>query len=392
MHDDFPMIESDTQSAVPLIPARDGPCAFPRVDRFEEWLHAPAPLESMHPRFDIRRAVPAEFDGIYDLVNDTFGVKRSRLRYDWIYRRNPYGTARCWVVIDRANRRLVGSIASWPWPMARGAQCVEGAQDGDSVIAPEWQRQGIDRLRTEVWRSHAWQSKIITLSWPNEKSRGAGIKRGRSARIVGPIAKAVLLLNTKAYLAGRDWPALVSAAGGALVDTALTAWRTLAVQGAKGFAVEAVRRFESSFDEITRRCMTWPGFWSPHDADFLNWRYLDHPAAQYLAFALVDARKLAGYAVLKIDGQASWLMDFVTPVTPSRLAPALLLHVIETARAAGCTHLKFAAPPKWRHWRLLHAAGFLPVRSEIYLWPAGEEPELRRLPMWQLVPGDMDDA
>src|ERR1700730_4249314 len=85
----------------------------PRVDRFEEWLHDPAPLESMHARFDIRRAIPAEFDDIYELVNAVFGLKRSPAEYDWLYRRNPYGIARCWVVFDRASGRLIGSNASW---------------------------------------------------------------------------------------------------------------------------------------------------------------------------------------------------------------------------------------------------------------------------------------
>jgi hypothetical protein len=383
--------ELGTESAVALSGAGDGPFRVPRVDRFEEWLHAPAPLESMHPRFDIRRAVPAEFDGIYDLVNEAFGFERSRLRHDWIYRHNPYGTARCWVVIHRASGRLVGSTASWPWPMARGTQRVEGTQGGDWVIAPGWQRQGISELRSPVWRSHAWHNNTIALSWPNEKSRGSGIKRGRSVDIVGPVPKAVLILNAKAYLAGRDWPAVVSAVGGSVVGTALMAWRRLLIRRETGLAVEAVRRFESSFDTVTQRCMAWPGFWSPHDADFLNWRYLDHPTAHYLAFALVDGGALAGYSVLKIDGQVSWLMEFVTPVSPRRLGAVLLLHTIETARAAGCTHLKFSAPPGWRHWRLFRAAGFVRVPSEIYLWPGGEAPEVRQLTMWQWVPGDMDD-
>ncbi len=83
--------------------AMAAPFPFPRVDRFEEWLHAPAHLESRHPRFDIRRAMPAEFDAIYALVNDVFGFQRSRAHYDWIYRSNPYGIARCWVVFDRAS-------------------------------------------------------------------------------------------------------------------------------------------------------------------------------------------------------------------------------------------------------------------------------------------------
>ena len=334
--------------------------------------------------------MPAEFEAIYDLVNDTFNIQRSRAEYDWLYRRNPYGIARCWVVFDRASERLVGSLAFWPWPMARGTHRVEGAQWGDFVVAPEWQRQGINGLQNHTWRSHAWQAETIALSWPNEKGRRAVIKNGHGAEIVGPMPKAVLLLNAKALIAGRNWPALASAVGavgGAVVDTVLTVWHKLVLRDQTGLAVEAVRRFDSSIDDVTQQCLTWPRFWSPHDADFLNWRYLEHPTARHLAFALLDDGKLAGYYVLKIDGRGSWLMEFVAPVSPRRLGSELLLHVIKTAQTAGCTHLQFSAPPRWRHWKLLRAAGFLPLPSEIYVWQPGEEPELRQPSMWQWVPG-----
>lgn len=363
----------------------------PRVDRFRDWLQAPVPLESTHPRFDIRRARPEEFDGIYDLVDESFGVERPRAVYDWLYRRNPYGLARCWVVIDRASGRLVGNTAAWPWPMARGAQLVEGAQSGDWVIAPRWQRQGISGLRAEVRRSHPWNNKVTVLSWPNEKSRGSGIKRDLSADILGPVPKAVLPLNTTSLLSERGWPALLARAGGSITDAVRAMWRTVSLGGQSREAITQVRRFDAAFDDVTQRCMAWPGFWSPHDADFLNWRYLDHPAGQYVAFALADSTDLAGYYVLKIVAPAAWLMEFAAPTSSRGIADALLRHAIETARDAGCSHLKFSAPAAWRHWKLFRTAGFLPALSDIYVWPAGEGPEVMQLSMWQWVPGDMDD-
>lgn len=364
---------------------------FTRADRFEEWLHAPVPLEATpHPRFEIRRAMPADFEAIYRLVNETFGVTRSQLQFDWIYRRNPHGLARCWIVFERESGRLVSSSASWPWPLARGKDCLEGVLDGDSVVAPGWQRQGIDRLRAEIGGSHPWEADTIALSWPNEKSVGAVIKRGRGAHIHGPVPKGVLMLNAKAYLAERARTAGMGAACGSAVDLSLKAWRRLVLGHLTGVRIEALRRFESSLDEVTQRCMSWPGFWSPHEAEFLNWRYLEHPVAHYLAFALVEEGTPTGYYVLKIDGQASWLMEFVAPASPRHSAKILLLHAIETAHGAGCTHIVFWAPPEWRHWKLMRAAGFLPLPSGIYFWPAGEDPELRRFTMWQWVPGDMD--
>ncbi len=91
---------------------------------------------------------------IYDLVDAAFGVKRSPAVYDWLYRRNPYGTARCWVAFDRSSGRLLSSLAGWPWPMARGTQAREGLLWGDWATAPGMQRQGISLWVEKLRRSH----------------------------------------------------------------------------------------------------------------------------------------------------------------------------------------------------------------------------------------------
>jgi GNAT superfamily N-acetyltransferase len=366
-----------------------GPVGRRLPDRFEEWLHLPVPLESTHPRFDIRRAPPAEFDAIYGLVDDAFGVRRPRALYDWLYRRNPYGRARCWVVIERASGRLIGSTASWPWPMARGAEPIEGVLAGDWVVAPDWQRQGIAALRGKVRALHPWQDTITALSWPNEKSLAQGRKYDRSVELLGPVPRGVLPLKSAALLRARQWPAPLRSVLGTAGDIALQAWRTLILRTRGGEDIKEVRRFDATFDAVTQRCMAWHGFWPPHDAEFLNWRYLDHPTAQYAAFALVTSAGPAGYCVVRTEAEAAWLMEFAAPAAPRHLANALLLSAIAVARDAGCTCLKFSAPPGWRHWRLFRTAGFLPILSEVFFWPAGP-PEVMQLNQWQWVPGDMD--
>lgn len=363
-----------------------------RIDRFEDWLRAPAPLESKHPQFDIRRAIPTDFERIYELVDETFGFNRSHDRYDWIYRRNPSGLARCWLTFDRASGRLVGSWASWPWPMARGTQWVEGCQDGDWVVARGWQRHGTGDLCAEALRSHAWQANVIRLAWPNEKSRGVAMKHGHGTEIIGPVPKAVLILRGKDFLKEIEWPALLGALGGKAADVALMGWSRIRLHRRAKLKVEEVRHFDAGFDDVTQRCMSWDGYWSPHDAAFMNWRYLHHPSSQHCAFAMSDERGVIGYYILKIEQQRCWLMEFVTPLVPSDLRSTMLLHLIGTARAQGCHSIQFSAPPGWRHWRFLRSAGFIPVPSGIFQWPwpNEEEPERGDLNMWQWVPGDMD--
>ena len=149
-------------------------------DRFEEWLRMPLPREAGDPRFEIRRAPPSEFERIYDLVDATFGVARPRVLYDWLYRRNPAGMARCWIVSEKRSGHLIGSAAHLPWPIARSGEALWGFQVGDAVAAPGFQRQGISELRG---RAHTWDpdhAKEIRFAWPSATS-GSGDTVARSS-------------------------------------------------------------------------------------------------------------------------------------------------------------------------------------------------------------------
>jgi hypothetical protein len=117
---------------------------------FEEWFQAPLPENSSDPRFEVRRAHPTEFERLYDLVDEVFGVKRPRAVFDWLYRANSAGVARGWVVEEKATRRRLCRGAFWPWALAHGLEPHLGYLAGDSVVAPDWQRQGIAKIRHRI--------------------------------------------------------------------------------------------------------------------------------------------------------------------------------------------------------------------------------------------------
>ena len=76
-------------------------------------------------------------------------------------------------------------------------------------------------------------------------------------------------------------------------------------------STEEVRRFDTHFDPVTVRHMRTPLFWCPHNADFLNWRYLDHPTETYVAFAVVEKEEPIAYAVARIDAEEAAVVEFV---------------------------------------------------------------------------------
>ena len=362
---------------------------------FQAWLAAPLPPFTGDTRFDVRRALPSEFDQIYDLVDETFDERRPRSQYEWLYRRNPKGVARCWIVIDKQTDRIVSNVARFPWPLARGEERIPGTFAGDSVTAPQWQRQGLSQLRREARLSHPWENAGanfgVSLGAPNSKSRASLVKYDREEHIVGRLPEAAILFESRSYLERIGCPPRLAKSAGPAIDWLWRSWRRAALADSASFDVERVRRFDSEFDAVTTRCMSWPEFWSPHDSEFLNWRYLDHPTKTQVALSISGAEGLLGYSVVRLQPPAATLMEFAVPTEPESLRRQLLLHATRVAEEAGCTHLVFFAPPLWRHWPMLRRVGFVPYRGKRYVDAVGAfEPAIFDLDRWQLVPGDRD--
>jgi hypothetical protein len=362
---------------------------------FQAWLTAPLSPFAGDTRFDVRRANPSEFDQIYDLVDETFDERRPRSQYEWLYRRNPKGVARCWIVIHKQTGRIVSNIARFPWPLARGRERIPGTFAGDSVTAPQWQRQGLTQLRREVRLSHPWENAGanfgVSFAAPNSKSRSVSVKYGRGGQTMGPLPEAAILFDSRSYLEQLGCSPLLAKTAGPAIDWLWRSWRRTALTDSSSFHVEEARRFDSEFDSVTEKCMSWPEFWCPHDSEFLNWRYLDHPTKTQVALSISGAEGLLGYTVVRLQPPAAMLMEFAAPTEPESLRRQLLLHATHVAEEAGCTHLSFFAPPLWRHWSMFRRVGFVPYRAKRYIDAGGAfQPAIFELDNWQLVPGDRD--
>jgi GNAT superfamily N-acetyltransferase len=359
-------------------------------DHYEAWLRKPAASGSSDPRFEVRPARLSEYERIYDLVDTVFGVARPRALYDWAYRRNPLGAARCWVVVEKGRGRIVCSVTHFPWPIARDGEAVCGTLAGDSAVDPEYQRQGISALRRRVQDGNPIHESETRIGWPNEKSIGRMRKSGHAAEVTGPLYEGVFPLDASVGRISREWARRLVAAGGRLRE----GWARDGDAARRDLKLEAVGRFDSSFDEATQRCMAWKGFWSPHDAEFLNWRYLDRPVGDYRALAVRADDEVAGYCVIRTDGDEGkgLLLEFAAPEQGE--VPRLVLRsALKAAREAGCRQLGFFATPGWRHWPTFRAAGMVPRRPHRFVQLTGS-PALgaQTLENWQLVPGDGDSS
>ena len=363
------------------------------TDQFFNWKSSQDGPPCADDRFEVRRAEEPDFPRIYDLVNEAFGSKRTRKQFEWLYRDNPSGVARCYVMIERASGEFIRSTANFPWPIRCGDEPLLGAIGGDSVTHPSKQCQGLTRIMKPCTRLD-WDRYQFTLGGPNALSRAATkAHAGKEENILGRLRMGVLPLDPERTLRQRQKRHRLTIPAEAIILRKITQLASaVTLRGAPKAHTEYVTRFDSTFDPTTLRHMQTPSYWCPHNADFLNWRYLDHPAESYIAVAVIEDEKPVAYSIVRLDENRAAIVDFAAPTSPGGAKRALLLRVIESARSAGCLWLQFEATPRFRHWNFLHRSGFLPVRSSSFvnLYADLVPPEAHHLRNWQLTSGDRD--
>ena len=359
-------------------------------DPFEAFHLKPAEKTSSDPRFTVRQALESDFEGIYRCVDAAFGKKRPRDAYEWMYLKNPYGRALAWIVEDNATREIVKTGAKFPWPIWCGNQPVRGAISGDAATLPQWQRKGLSHIRREVNHSHEFYGTTCAISGPNEGSRTVSTKAGEADEILGCLAGGIFLLDMKKLLAEETprIPGLLRNIAGASANALHALWPKPVFRSSEqtNYRIEQVASFSSAIDAITLKAMAFKGYWCPHNAEFLNWRYLQHPLDRYEGFVMFKNDTPVAYSVLRFDGVQATLSEFAAPQDD------LLRRTIAIARKAGCGYVNFFGPPAWPYWSLFKRAGMLPYKTNNWFevsYDADKEGALD-FNNWQVTPGDRD--
>lgn len=357
------------------------PIPGPHKRDWSAWRASHPGLECPDSRFELRYSTPDDFPEIYGLINSGFPVQRSAGDLDWLYHENPYGPARCELVVERASGRIIHSNARIPWPLARGDEFLEAAIGADSVTRPDFQRQGLYQHRKSFEKAHPWFPEHINISLPNNKSRGASRKYGEpSADAPMPILKRVV--NWQGWLADRaPLPAPL------FVSTLLTN----ITNPSRGHEPELVEtnNFTGAHEALSLSCNRTSHFWCPHGAEWMNWRYNRHPRHTYISWSLIKDDEVKAFSVVSLRGKSALLMELVAP--DHQTGFDVLASTERYLRESGVHVLEVFTTPNWHMFKLFKQRHYYSRPSDIYVNTRSVNyPEAHDSANWQLLPGDSD--
>ncbi len=305
-------------------------------------------------RADDRRQVEA----LYRRVFGPDAADANRLRWDWQYRRNPYGSAdgpHIWIAREGAT--IVGQYATMPVRLLANGKEIDASWGMDVMVAPERQRQGLGDVLFRTWDRNTGAALGLGLSdasyrlfqkmnWPD----------------VGPVACLVKPLSRRA-LRRPTWPVALNR----FVSYVTFPWirRVSRARPLTG-EVQLIRHFDDRFTRLWERVRDRFAFAVRRDASYLNWKYIQAPHVRYSVAALVDNGEAAGYAVYRHvrepRGRVTLLVDFLTDPDDEAGFLTLLRWVDREARAADSDKIRtFAMHGAFR--RLLKKSGYFVVKS-----------------------------
>jgi len=105
-------------------------------------------------------------------------------------------------------------------------------------------------------------------------------------------------------------------------------------------SISEISTFSKEFDELWERNSNRSKVMVVRDRKYLDWRFINKPGKEYVAFKARSGGKTSGYIVLKITNDKSYIMDILTD-DDHRIGRDLISYAVEHSRREGAKDMVF---------------------------------------------------
>jgi GNAT superfamily N-acetyltransferase len=290
----------------------------------------------------IRPLAAGDETAILALSKLVFGCDEPLERWRSLFPDNPFSRPIVYVAVAD-DGRLIGHYAFIPTPFRKGGRPTLAALAYQSMIHPDFQRQGILKALAAAAEKQLDEDRMLTaMAFVNDKSFHAYTAHFGWTKLVDcPIYFAVVDPREPLEKALKWAPlARLLAPAAGLINALLSPGRRAR---SSDIAIRRADRFDSRVDDLWR---TFSGEF-PHaverDSRYLNWRFAGKPARYsiLLAESASPAPRLLGAAVVKVEKKFGLLFGYVVELfhDPARpeAAELLVARALEEIKSSGCS-------------------------------------------------------
>jgi hypothetical protein len=307
---------------------------------------------------------PAQIDGekaaLTGFLSTYLSPNATDERYEWLYCNNPEGPARVWVACETDTGMIVGVSAAFPRRIHYRGKEVRGYVLGDFCIHPDYRSLGpAVALQRNSLEGISREGAGFVFDFPSAAMlaiyKRLQIEPQESAiRFAKPLRADRQIEKRFASKAAGRVLAVATNAALRLRDVGLGRSSTWAIK-------EETVPCGEEFTIATRRWIPRMGICAERTAEYLNWRFLQHPQRRYQFLTARKGGRLGGYLIYQWAGEDGTVVDLLGE--DDEVCKALLIETIAIMRGCGVSTL--SAPFLGSHAgrKILEDCGFQPRES-----------------------------
>ena len=332
-------------------------------------------------------------DALHRFLTPHLTREQCEARFTWLYGPGPHGTPRVWIARESGGS-VIGAAAAFPRLLRLGTEEEQGWVLGDFCIHPEFRSLGPAVQLQRVFLEEAKAGALrFWYDFPSASMVAVHRRLGlRPTHEMVRMAKPLRLeRKLEAILRSRLLASLVAAPANWILrmgDSPDGTTERYEIGLESG-------RCGSEFTELDRKAAATWGLSTVRSAEYLNWRYRDHPLQRYEVLTARRDGELQGYVVFTdpVRGADAGIADLVGE-EDSPVLEALLCALITRLRAAGVTTASFPLSGTHAWTPRIQRLGFQPrERNPVVI--AGQPRDaciahLERGGRWHLLYGDRD--
>jgi len=319
----------------------------------------------------IRKYKDGDEKAILDLYKIVFRSEMTLDHWQWKYKNNPAGPS--FVILAEVNGKLVGHFALLSRLFKVGQQVVLGALSVDTMVHPDYRRQGMHIVMGKQACELATQEKVqFTYGFSNGLShRNANIKLGFKGIYNGGIPLWVKPLNTNNIIKNRFVSnQILVKLGGSISKLGINLFYPQ-IKIDTPYHIRRLSNFDEQNDNLWDRFSKDFSILVVRDSKYSNWRYINHPQNPYTIYSADHDGSLLGIIVIRFLDQiglkSGFVVDLMIDPNFPDVAGALISTAIgyshaQQADIVGCMML-----PNALYSRILKQMGF--INTPMWLMP-----------------------